>query len=108
LKVQRLSLTGVQFERIGSALHHTHQLMNGDDIVHPFRKLLDMCNRLVAGSNPAAGATKKITMINMVIFYSESIPQEDRLELLIDFSFAFLSTTSHTQYVLSVLPTKEL
>jgi hypothetical protein len=41
----------------------------------------------------------------MVIFYSELIPQEDRFELLIDFSFAFLSTTFHTQYVLSVLQT---
>jgi hypothetical protein len=32
--------------------------MNGDDIVHPTRKLMDTCNRLVAGSNPAAGAEK--------------------------------------------------
>jgi len=31
-------------------------MQQGDDIVHPFRKLEDKCNQLVVGSNPTPGA----------------------------------------------------
>jgi hypothetical protein len=41
---------------------------------------------------PSRSGTTKITMINMVIFYSELLPQEDVFELLIDFPFTFLFT----------------
>ena len=43
-----------------SALHPTIQVED-DDIVHPLQKCLDTCNQFVAGSSPAAGASKRKT-----------------------------------------------
>ena len=43
-----------------------HKRMD-DDIVHPFRKLLDKCNQLVVGSNPTPGANAFFVLLTEIL-----------------------------------------
>ena len=45
-------------------------LLYGDDIVHPFRKLLDKCNQLVRGSSPLRGAKLQKSLIKALLCYN--------------------------------------
>ena len=55
------------FKTDGKRLASESVFQKDDDIVHPFKKFKDKCNRLVAGSSPARGAKLK-TPLKKVVF----------------------------------------